>query len=46
VFHACGELVDATTGAVLATSTGKYLPVPEDQVGWMKADFVGGPPVF
>ncbi len=46
VFHARGELRAVDSGGLLATSTGKYLPVPADQLPAMAEDFVGGPPVF
>jgi len=46
VFHTRGELREAEKGSLLATATGKYLPVPEDQANRMTEDFVGGPPVF
>jgi acyl-coenzyme A thioesterase PaaI-like protein len=46
VFHTRGELRAAGSGLLLATATGKYLPVPADQLPAMEADFVGGPPTF
>ena len=45
LFHTRGELRDSS-GQVLATSTGKYLPVKEDQLPALAEDFVGGPPVL
>jgi len=40
IFHAAGELLDSN-GTVVATSTGKYLPIPEQDVRVMAEDFVG-----
>jgi acyl-coenzyme A thioesterase PaaI-like protein len=46
VFHTRGELREAVSDALLATASGKYLPVPLEQVERMAGDFVGGPPVL
>jgi uncharacterized protein (TIGR00369 family) len=40
VFHAGGELLDES-GSIIATSTGKYLPIRDEEAGVMKEDFVG-----
>lgn len=40
IFQAAGELV-GPSGTVLATATGKYLPLKAEQAGVMVEDFVG-----
>ena len=40
VFQAAGKLVDSS-GTVVASSTGKYLPIKDEQTGVMAEDLVG-----
>jgi uncharacterized protein (TIGR00369 family) len=45
IFEAKGELRNES-GAVLATATGKYLPIKAEQAAELAEDFVGDPPSF
>jgi len=40
LFEACGELIDPS-GTVVASSTGKYLPIQAAETKVLKEDFVG-----
>ncbi len=45
LFQASGELLDPA-GRVIATSTGKYLPIPDEEAQGMAEDFIGGSPIL
>jgi acyl-coenzyme A thioesterase PaaI-like protein len=43
IFETSGEVRDLATGEIFAKSTGKYIPVPNDQLKSMVPDFVSAP---
>ncbi|MCU0770303.1 MAG: PaaI family thioesterase [Verrucomicrobia bacterium] len=45
LFRSSGELRDPA-GSLIATATGKYVPIEEGKARSMAEDFIGGPPVF